>query len=77
MKKKQEEISDDIRPEYDFDYSKVKRGKYHDCLVKEGQFTVGRGDYTKDREKWLKDITLDEVISLIKTGKKKDQPSDK
>lgn len=34
------------------------------------QFTVGRGDYTKEREKWLGDISLDNAISQIKAGKK-------
>ncbi len=40
------------------------------------QFSVGRGDYTKEREKWLGDISLDDVISKIKSEKDKTQPSD-
>ena len=28
--------SDDLRPEYDFDYSKAVRGKYHKRILKEG-----------------------------------------
>ena len=40
MKKKQEELSDDIRPEYDFDYSKAEHGKYSECLAKEGSNIV-------------------------------------
>ncbi len=28
--------NDDLRPEYDFDYSKDVRGKYHKRLLKEG-----------------------------------------
>jgi hypothetical protein len=30
------------------------------------QFSVGQGDYTKDREKWLGDISLEDAISQIK-----------
>lgn len=40
------------------------------------QFSLGRGNYTKDREKWLGDISLDDAISQIKAGKNKAQPSD-
>jgi hypothetical protein len=35
------------------------------------QFSIGQGDYTKDREKWLGDISLDNVISQIKAERKK------
>ena len=35
------------------------------------QFSVGRGDYTKEREKWLGDISLDDAISQIKAEKNK------
>ncbi len=34
--KKKHSASDDLRPEYDFDYSKACRGKYHKRLIKEG-----------------------------------------
>ncbi len=34
------------------------------------QISVGRGDYTKERENWLGKITLDDAISQIKSGKK-------
>lgn len=40
------------------------------------QFSIGRGDYTKEREKWLGDISLDAAISQIKAGKNKTKPSD-
>ncbi len=30
------------------------------------QFSVGHGDYTKERENWLGEITLDDAISHIK-----------
>jgi len=30
------------------------------------QFSVGQGDYTKDREKWLGYIFLEDAISQIK-----------
>ncbi len=36
MKTKTEKISDELRPEYDFDYSKAVRGKYHKRLSEEG-----------------------------------------
>ena len=26
------------------------------------QFSAGEGDYTKDREQWLGDLTLDEIV---------------
>ena len=35
------------------------------------QFSIGRGNYTKEREKWLGDISLDDAISQIKAGKNK------
>jgi hypothetical protein len=34
------------------------------------QFSIGQGDYTKDREKWLRDISLDDVIAQMKLEKK-------
>jgi hypothetical protein len=36
MKGKSKKTSDDLRPEYDFDYSKGVRGKYHRRLLQEG-----------------------------------------
>lgn len=33
------------------------------------QFSMGQGDYTKEREKWLGDISLDEAISQSKAQK--------
>ncbi len=35
------------------------------------QFSVGQGDYTKDREKWLADLALEDAISEIQAGKKR------
>lgn len=35
------------------------------------QFSMGQGDYTKEREKWLGDISLDDAISQIKAQRKK------
>jgi len=34
------------------------------------QFSVGTGDYTRDRENWLKDLSLEEMISEIKSRSK-------
>jgi len=31
------------------------------------QFSMGQGDYTKERENWMGDISLDEAISQIKS----------
>jgi len=36
-----------------------------------GQFRSGSGDYTAERGKWLDDLTLDEIVSEIKTKKRK------
>ena len=36
MKAKEKKISDELRPEYDFDYSKAVRGKYYKRLLSEG-----------------------------------------
>jgi hypothetical protein len=40
MKAKQEMDRDELRPEYEFDYSKSIRGKYHKRLLKEGSNVV-------------------------------------
>ena len=37
------------------------------------QFSIGQGDYTKEREKWLGDISLDDAISQIKAKRNKAQ----
>jgi hypothetical protein len=36
MRRKQQLGSDDLRPEYDFDYAKAVRGKYYQRLKNEG-----------------------------------------
>jgi hypothetical protein len=36
MRMKQEDNHDDLRPEYDLDYSKAVRGKYYKRLLQEG-----------------------------------------
>jgi len=38
------------------------------------QFSIGQGDYTKDRRKWLDEITIDDAIAKIKANKKEAQP---
>jgi len=30
------------------------------------QFDLGKGDYTKDRGKWLDELTIDDIIEHIK-----------
>lgn len=40
------------------------------------QFSVGQGDYTKDRENWLGNISLDDAISQIKAEKTRNLPAD-
>lgn len=40
MKRKRTVISDDLRPEYTFDYTKAVRGKYYRRLLKEGTNVV-------------------------------------
>jgi hypothetical protein len=36
MKVKTKRVHDELRPEYEFDYSKAVRGKYHQRLLAEG-----------------------------------------
>lgn len=36
MKVRTKKVKDELRPEYDFDYSKAVRGKYHKRLMSEG-----------------------------------------
>ena len=40
MKNKEKKISDELRSEYDFDYSKAVRGKYYKRLLSEGANVV-------------------------------------
>jgi hypothetical protein len=40
MKPRPEGLRDDLRPEYDFDYSKAVRGKYYRRLLREGANVV-------------------------------------
>ncbi len=40
MKTRNQTGSDEMRPEYDFDYSTAVRGKYHRRLLKEGANVV-------------------------------------
>ncbi|MBI2358419.1 MAG: hypothetical protein HYV04_05865 [Deltaproteobacteria bacterium] len=40
MKRKGRSNGDELRPEYDFDYSKAVRGKYYKRLLKEGANVV-------------------------------------
>jgi hypothetical protein len=40
MKAKEKKISDELRTEYDFDYSKAVRGKYYKRLLSEGANVV-------------------------------------
>ena len=35
------------------------------------QFDTGRGDYTRDREQWLEDITVQDAVEAIKRRRKK------
>jgi hypothetical protein len=36
MKQKPIDLTDDLRPEYDFDYSQAERGRHYKRLLKEG-----------------------------------------
>ena len=40
MKDKRKKIQDELRPEYNFDYSKAVRGKYYKKLMEEGSNIV-------------------------------------
>jgi hypothetical protein len=33
------------------------------------QFTVGSGDYTKEREQWLGELTLDQIVAEISASR--------
>lgn len=35
------------------------------------QFEIGSGDYTRDREEWLKELTVRDVVEEIKSLRKK------
>jgi len=35
-----------------------------------GQFSAGQGNYTNDRETWLRDISLDQAMAEIRKKKK-------
>ena len=35
------------------------------------QFSVGQGDYTKDRNNWLNEISMDDAIAQIKAKGKR------
>jgi hypothetical protein len=35
------------------------------------QFTLGHGDYTKEREAWLKDLSFDDIVSGVKEQRNK------
>jgi len=37
------------------------------------QFSIGRGDYTKERDNWLDGISMDDAIAQIKAEKNKAQ----
>ena len=37
------------------------------------QFDMGRGNYTEDRHEWLDDLTLDEVLALLKQEENQQQ----
>jgi len=41
------------------------------------QFEVGSGDYTRDREKWLKELTVQQVVKEIEEHRKaQDSPDE-
>jgi hypothetical protein len=40
MKIRKKKTADELRPEYDFDYSKAVRGKYYRRLIEEGSNVV-------------------------------------
>ena len=42
-----------------------------DALRFLSQFNMGSGDYTKERDQWLSDLTLEEITSEIKAKKGK------
>lgn len=39
------------------------------------QFDIGSGDYTQDREEWLRGLTVHDVVEEIKSQRKKQSGS--
>jgi len=35
------------------------------------QFDTGEGDYTRDRNRWLADLTMDDIMSELKRKRKR------
>ena len=33
------------------------------------QFSIGQGDYTKDRDMWIGDMSLEEAVSRVKAAR--------
>ena len=68
MKRKGEASNDDLRPEYNFDYSKAVRGKYYRRLLKEGANIVV---LEPDVAKAFRDSTAvnDALRSLLKVAR--------
>ena len=68
MKRKGEASNDDLRPEYNFDYSKGVRGKYYRRLLKEGANIVV---LEPDVAKAFRDSTAvnDALRSLLKVAR--------
>ena len=38
------------------------------------QFDVGSGDYTRNREEWLKGLTVDQMVEEIESRREKQNP---
>ena len=68
MKRKSEVSSDDLRPEYTFDYSRAVRGKYHRRLIKENTNVVV---LDPDVAKTFRNLTAvnDALRSLLKVAR--------
>ncbi len=65
MKAKGKKISNELRPEYDFDYSKAVRGKYYKRLITEGANVVMlETDVAKSGSSWKRVGKICIFISL-------------
>jgi hypothetical protein len=74
MKRKGEVSSDDLRSEYNFDYSKAVRGKYYRRLLKEGANVVV---LEPDVAKVFRNSTAvnDALRSLLKVARSSRRPT--
>ena len=63
-------FKDVLKQRADFAWHSVPFSLFVDTIRFLNQFWIGRGDYEKEHEQWLGDISVGNVISQMKAGKK-------